>query len=712
MKNIYLFILLLLPLRETLAQNYAIGQTTITFNDPTRSGGFGSGGGPGRQIQTEIYYPADVAGVDVNVSNGEFPVLVFGHGFAMAWDAYENIWEDLVSKGYIMAFPRTEGSLLPPPSHNNFGLDLALVEVKMQAFNTNPGSLFFQKIADKSALMGHSMGGGAAFIGAANNTSPTLKAIVGLAPAETNPSAISAASNVTVNGIIFSGSSDGVTPPSSNHQPIYNNLASTCKTFISINNGSHCYFANSNFNCDFGELTTGTGSLPRSQQHEITSDYLTLWLDFELKSSCTSWDAFLDSLAVSTKVVEQQSCNYGYLQPDVSISGINQICSGDSITLQATINPSYTNYNWYLNGVAIGANQNSLEVFQTGNYVVSASNVFTCIDSSNSFGFTVNPSYTIFDTAFACIGSTFTFPDGSFTTIDTTHISQFLSQSNCDSSISTTVFFGTSVVGNQSISLCAEDTFFFNSTSYTSDTQFSDTIIAGSQFGCDSITIFDVSFLVSDSVFVSEAICQGENYLLPSGLFTNIADTYYFDYQNSIGCDSVYAIDLVLGTPIPIIDLHFFNFAGNTIGDTVGVYLANNLAFDSLIWRNDTNSIFLYQVNDTAYFEWGEEVVSYEIEVTLWENGCSRIGGTTLSIVRIKDLYTSSSLKLYPNPVRNVLHIEAEEKIGFVEIYDVLGRLRFELMVNGKVVFLDLNELENGLYYFKSNAGIRSFVKD
>ena len=36
---------------------FQIGHTTLTFNDPTRNGVFGSGEGPGRQIQSEVYYP-------------------------------------------------------------------------------------------------------------------------------------------------------------------------------------------------------------------------------------------------------------------------------------------------------------------------------------------------------------------------------------------------------------------------------------------------------------------------------------------------------------------------------------------------------------------------------------------------------------------------------------------------------------------------------
>ncbi len=94
MKKTYLFILSLSMFLALFGQSYELGHTTITFNDVNRSGGLGSGSGPGRQIQTEIYYPANVAGNDVALSAGSFPVTVFGHVFAMAWSAYENIWEE------------------------------------------------------------------------------------------------------------------------------------------------------------------------------------------------------------------------------------------------------------------------------------------------------------------------------------------------------------------------------------------------------------------------------------------------------------------------------------------------------------------------------------------------------------------------------------------------------------------------------------------
>lgn len=288
---------------------YQIGHTTITFNDPARTGGFGSGGGSGRQIQTEIYYPATAAGENTTVASGEFPIIVFGHGFAMSWDAYTNIWAHYAPMGYILAFPRTEGGLFPGPSHADFGLDMNVVETRMQAEDALGSSLFYQKINGNSALMGHSMGGGATILAASTNTS--IKAVVGLAPAETDPSAIAAAANVTVPAIIFSGGQDGVTPPNEHHIPIYDNLNSACKTFVNIIGGAHCYFANTNANCDLGESLSSTGiSITREDQQNGTFIILDPWLDYQLKNDNAAWTAFQLSIDANKMFMTQTTCTF------------------------------------------------------------------------------------------------------------------------------------------------------------------------------------------------------------------------------------------------------------------------------------------------------------------------------------------------------------------------------------------------------------------
>ncbi|MBM3424144.1 MAG: hypothetical protein FJY06_01480 [Bacteroidetes bacterium] len=369
-------ILLLLVLAPYWAfSQYQIGHTTLTFNDPTRNGGFGSGGGPGRQIQTEVYYPTYTAGENTPVATfPDFPVIVFGHGFAMGWDAYQNLWEHLVPQGYIMAFVRTEGSLIPAPSHGDFGQDLALVSTKMLALDAAVGSLFNGKVKQKSVIMGHSMGGGATMLAAANNAN--IAGIVGLAPAETNPSAIGVCANISVPALIFSGSSDGVTPPAEHHLPIYQGITSSCKSFVSITGGAHCYFANSNFNCDFGESTSSQGiSITRAQQQQKTYAILDPWLQYVLGEDCFALNAFQSSLNTTTGTVNQTTC---------AASGMNATIYFDNMYTLWTTTPGIA-YQWYVNGQIMQGETNDTLVIPVdfgGDFAVSVLAANGCDTSS------------------------------------------------------------------------------------------------------------------------------------------------------------------------------------------------------------------------------------------------------------------------------------------------------------------------------------------
>jgi dienelactone hydrolase len=340
-----LFIIIaLIATHQSLAQNLNVGHTTITFNDPNRSGGFGNGGGPGRQIQTEIYYPAPANGENVAVSDGQWPIIVFGHGFAMNWDAYSNIWNYLVPLGYIIALPRTESSLFPAPSHENFGQDIALIGQKLTELGQNSTSVFYSKISNYSCAMGHSMGGGAAILAVSQST--VFDCYVGLAPAETNPSAIAAAIHISIPALILSGSNDGVTPPNQHHVPIFDAITHECKTFANLIGGGHCYFANTNFNCDFGESTSSTGiSLTRAEQQSLMYQQITPWLSYFLNTSCEGYETFIDypinGIALNT------TCPA--MHPDVTISQNGTILSSNSQGIA---------YQWFLNGEPISGQTN------------------------------------------------------------------------------------------------------------------------------------------------------------------------------------------------------------------------------------------------------------------------------------------------------------------------------------------------------------------
>ena len=114
--------LCLLVFSTSLFAQHQVGHTTITFQDANRGN---------RNIQTEIYYPAQTAGNNTTAVQDTFPVIVFGHGFVMAWDAYQNVWEEFVPQGYILVFPRTEGSILGT-NHQEFGWDLQFLVSQLQ----------------------------------------------------------------------------------------------------------------------------------------------------------------------------------------------------------------------------------------------------------------------------------------------------------------------------------------------------------------------------------------------------------------------------------------------------------------------------------------------------------------------------------------------------------------------------------------------------
>lgn len=279
------------------AQPFAIGSTTITFTDTSRNN---------RAVATQIYYPSVSGGSDASVAQGSFPVIAFGHGFVMNVGAYQNIWELLVPQGYIVALPTTEGGF--SPSHLNFAQDLAFVIMQIKAQNTQNGAFFFQRIHSKAGVMGHSMGGGSAHLAAALGA--PIDALCTLTPAETNPSAISASQNIAQPSLVIAGSNDCITPPNTNQLPMFNALpAGTCKAYVSITGGSHCQMANSNFNCSFGEATCSPSpTITRSQQQAIMHSYLLLWMNAQLKDSCTDRDQFLQLLNTANGVTAQWQC--------------------------------------------------------------------------------------------------------------------------------------------------------------------------------------------------------------------------------------------------------------------------------------------------------------------------------------------------------------------------------------------------------------------
>lgn len=317
LSRIALFALIAFSLLPLLGQPYEIGHVFITFQDSARGN---------RSVPVHLYYPADAPGDGVPVAAGteKFPPVSFGHGFLMVWSAYENIWSALVPQGFIVALPTTEGGLLP--GHLNFARDLAFVIRAVQAEGENPASMFFQRVDSACAVMGHSMGGGASFLAAAEN--PWITALANLAAAETNPSAIAAAADVALPSLVFAGGNDCVTPPAAQQIPLYNALASTCKTYIEITGATHCQFAENNSICNLGEIGCAPAAISRAQQHQTVSDYLLPWLKAVLQRDVSAWESFQTLLSGDPRITYGQNAE---LRGDVD--GNSEVNSTDALVI-------------------------------------------------------------------------------------------------------------------------------------------------------------------------------------------------------------------------------------------------------------------------------------------------------------------------------------------------------------------------------------------
>jgi dienelactone hydrolase len=306
MKNIILLFVGFLS--ATLSFGQGLGHTTMIFIDATRNN---------RSIPCEVYYPALSAGENTEALDPAFleltgyPAISVGHGFVIGAANYSLIAEQLIPFGFVVALVNTEAGFAP--SHENFGLDLAFVTHALQQESQNSTSILYNIVnQEREAIIGHSMGGGAAWLAAASD--PLIDAIVGLAPAETNPSAIVAAASVNCSALVFSGDEDAVTPPAENHQPIYDGTNSDCKTFVSLTGGSHCGFIDSGTLCDFGEPLGG--SLARADQQDAYLTLMTAWLRYFLNAECV--EDLYESYVMSHSFVSADPLAACMLCPNVS----------------------------------------------------------------------------------------------------------------------------------------------------------------------------------------------------------------------------------------------------------------------------------------------------------------------------------------------------------------------------------------------------------
>ena len=263
----------------TNAQTWEVGNQVMTFTDASRGN---------RQIETQIFYPADAAGVNVPLgspADQKYPVIVFGHDADVDYTNYFYIWNKFARYGFIVAFPLTETG--PNPNVEEFAKDLAFVATQFNVMRFTPSSFYFKRHNSKSCIMGHGVGGAAATIAMQYGNATTL---VSLAATETTPSAISAATLVTKPSVVISGDEDCTSPAATHQMLMFNNIDSDCKTFVNMYDATHCHYAMNGPSCN--EIMC-YGSANSFVQTVTFSNYLLIsFLRYYLKSNAPALAKF------------------------------------------------------------------------------------------------------------------------------------------------------------------------------------------------------------------------------------------------------------------------------------------------------------------------------------------------------------------------------------------------------------------------------------
>jgi dienelactone hydrolase len=229
-------------------------------------------------------------------------VVAFGHGYQARVDYYESTLEHLASWGIVVIAPRSAGELFP--DHTAFADDLlsALDWVVAEPVPGNrdwPGGPVDPKAL---GLSGHSMGGGAALLAAARD--PAIRAVATLAAAESDPSAIEAAADISAPVLFLTAGDDAITPVAEHQRPMFEAKSSGPAELRTIVGASHCGFLD--LETPLLSLVCDDAAIGPDEQRRLTRAALAAWLRYELagdaSAAALAWpDASAGATLVETR---------------------------------------------------------------------------------------------------------------------------------------------------------------------------------------------------------------------------------------------------------------------------------------------------------------------------------------------------------------------------------------------------------------------------
>jgi len=158
---------------------------------------------------------------------------------------------------------------------------------------------------------------------------------------------------------------------------------------------------------------------------------------------------------------------------------------------------------------------------------------------------------------------------------------------------------------------------------------------------------------------------------------------------------------------------------GISICDTINCYIPNGPDTAQLYCLINPGTVLEYKIIAYPHETEGEALVGLKI----WEYG-NEANSTTVE-VHFNGLISTdnpelSSLKVFPNPVKDALSLENNQsfELGDIFVYNAIGALVKQIKSDGFSNRYDISELNDGLYFMKIysrdnlSSAIKRFVKN
>lgn len=262
-----------------------------------------------------------------------------------------------------------------------------------------------------------------------------------------------------------------------------------------------------------------------------------------------------------------------------------------------------------------------------------------------------------------------------------TYADTLTAQSGCDSIVISILKFNQET-RKLSYEICTGESVTINNIKYNKQGTYIDSL--KTVRGCDSILMILITVHPKHKVDTLFEICKGESVKVGNSTYFN-AGKYQQILTNQFGCDSVVNFE---------IKVVFFEPSITVLKDTLRTIAITDAKYQWFICRDNEQVPILGATGPTYIFS---SSGNYAIAVTY--NGCTYMS-TCLFVIptSTKDaIAVSKPIKLYPNPVYDILTVHTSEK-GRLHVMSPTGIILNEVHLSEGESKVDISNLQSGMY--------------